>query len=243
MRLCPPPLFHPLPEWAGEYFRQIWTFLAVCDIIFLCPGIFFRFSPMDFPFSFVSVMTVPGRGEVDVNVTNDRFNELMDKVRNRDVDALKEIYSEYAGYVYHIAFSMLNHREDAEDVASDVFVKLWDRADQVQKRGSHKGYLATVTRNLALDLLRKTSRREAYDEHAIGNMASNEDLEERVTDSVLVEQLLGTLNEDCRLILHLKYYGGLTLDEIASSMGLPVGTVNWKYAQARSVLRRCGYEA
>ena len=165
----------------------------------------------------------------------------MDRVRIRDMDALKQIYNEYSAYVYRIAFSILGHREDAEDVASDVFVKLWEKANQVERRGSHKGYLATVTRNLAIDYLRKTSRNQALDEHAIENEPAKVDLEKTVVDGVFVEQMLDSLDADQREILHLKYYGELTLDEIASVMSLPVGTVNWKYAKARSLLRRYEY--
>ena len=176
-------------------------------------------------------------------MTNNRFNELMHGVQNQDMDALKEIYNEYASYVYHIAFSIIGQKEDSEDVASDVFVKLWDKSVQFKPGEAHKAYLATITRNLAIDFLRKQNRivsLETNDEINV-EIPSEDDLEEAVLNSIAIEDLLSKLKPDLREILHLKFFGGMTLSEIASVLNVPLGTVSWKYATAQKVLRGYGY--
>lgn len=174
-------------------------------------------------------------------MTSFKFNELMKKVNDGDMSALKEIYSEYSAYVYQIAFAILKNKEDSEDVSSDVFLKLWEKSWQYKPGMFHKGYLATITRNLALDLLRRNSK--VVDFESVSPLSSSVgDAETLALDSVTIEDALNKLKSDEREVIHLKFFGGLTFSEIASVMGIPQGTVSWKYSKAMDVLRRCGYE-
>lgn len=177
-------------------------------------------------------------------MTNEQFNECMCRVKTRDVDALKAIYNAYFSYVYQTAYALLQQKENAEDIASDVFMSLWDKAGTFKPGKSHKGWLATITRNLAIDFLRKNGRVVGSDDDVDGELSSQmstDSFEDDVLNKVTVEQLLSKLSSDQRLIIHLKFFGKLTLDEIAKVMEIPVGTVNWKYAKARELLRRYNY--
>ena len=171
-------------------------------------------------------------------MTNECFNALMERIKKKDSSALHEVYVEYHAYIYRIAYNVLCHREDAEDVASDVFVRIWDKASTFTDGTSHKGWLATLTRNMAIDLLRKQGRtypcEVPEDTPALDSMS---DVEKRID----VERFLSRFPSDMREILHLKFYGGFTLKEIADVMELPPGTVNWKYAEAKKMLRGYGY--
>lgn len=71
---------------------------------------------------------------------------------------LKDIYVEYLPYVYRVVYGIVGNKENAEDITSDFFVKLWSFAPKYRPGNGHKGYLATIARNMAVDHLRKYRR-------------------------------------------------------------------------------------
>lgn len=171
-------------------------------------------------------------------MTDEQFGQLMNRMKQKDMSALKDIYEDYSGYVYHIVFSVVGQKEDAEDIASDVFVSLYEKAGQFKAGGSHKGYLATIARNKAYDFLRKQSRVVPYDEF---DEKAVIDVEDAVVRKMDVASLLDGLSSEEQQIVHMHFFGGLKFSEIASILGIPEGTVNWKYANIKKVLRRYEY--
>lgn len=89
-----------------------------------------------------------------------QFEEAVARMTQGDKTALKEIYESYAGYIYRIVYEVLRNRENAEDVTSEFFIRLWNKAQQFKPGSGHKGYLATMARNMAIDFLRKYRREE-----------------------------------------------------------------------------------
>ena len=171
-------------------------------------------------------------------MTDEQFDQLMNRLKKKDMSALKDIYEAYSGYVYHIVFSIIGQKEDSEDIASDVFVSLFEKAGQFHTGGSHKGYLATIARNKAYDFMKKQSRVIVDDEFL--DVASDE-TEDDIVRRIDVEDLLNRLSPEERQIVHLHFFGGLKFCEIASILGIPEGTVNWKYSNIKKVLRRYQY--
>lgn len=171
-------------------------------------------------------------------MTDEQFDQLMNRMKRKDISALEDIYGEYSGYIYHIVFSIVGQKEDAEDIASDVFVSLFEKANQFNTGGSHKGYLATIARNKAYDFLKKYGRvvvEEELPEDA------NDRMEDDIVKRIDVESLLNKLSADERQIVHMHFFGGLKFSEIAEILGIPEGTVNWKYSNIKKVLRRYEY--
>ena len=68
------------------------------------------------------------------------------------------------------------------------------------------------------------------------------DVEAEVVQSMSVQAAMETLKPAERQIVSMKVLGDLTFKEIAGIMGIPMGTVTWKYQNAIKKLRRCGYE-
>ena len=184
-----------------------------------------------------------------------QFEEAMARMVRGDKTGLKEIYEAYIGYIYRIIYEVLRSRENAEDVTSEFFIRLWDRAEQFKPGNGHKGYLAAMARNMAIDFLRKHRREDLTallqdlgagpEEEENGsryqNAAENR-VEQQVVSDLTVEQALGKLKPSERQVVSMKVLGGLTFKEIAENMGIPMGTVTWKYQNAMKKLRRCGYE-
>lgn len=190
-----------------------------------------------------------------------QFERAVARMIQGDKTGLKEIYENYAGYIYRIIYEVLQNKENAEDVTSDFFIRLWDKAEQFKPGNGHRGYLAVMARNMAVDFLRKHRREELtalmqdlgagseeeargaeiYQKNA-GFLKGADAVEEEVLGNMTVSQALATLKPAERQIVSLKVLGELTFKEIAECMKIPMGTVTWKYQNAMKKLRRCGYE-
>ncbi|MCM1125806.1 MAG: RNA polymerase sigma factor [Lachnospiraceae bacterium] len=189
-------------------------------------------------------------------MTEHQFEQAVERMVRGDKTGLKEIYENYLGYIYRIIYEIVQSKENAEDIASEFFIKLWDRAEQFKPGGGHKGYLAAMARNMAIDFLRKHKREEltamlqdiesAPEESEkpgrSGINRSSADVEAEVVQNLSVQEAMALLKPGERQIVSMKVLLGLTFKEIAAIMELPMGTVTWKYQNAIKKLRRCGYE-
>lgn len=173
-----------------------------------------------------------------------QFHACMKKIKSGDKSALKEIYEAYIGYIYSVVFQVVRNKEDAEDITSEFFIKLWRLADTYRSGKGHKAWLAAIARNMAVDLLRK-NKREVLTEDFVDHMpenASDDDVEGEAVSDMSLKTALETLKPAEREIINMKIMGELTFHEIADILGQPMGTVTWRYQNAIKKLRRCGYE-
>lgn len=174
------------------------------------------------------------------------FDRCMERIRQGDKDALKEIYIVYGGYVFHLILGILGNRENAEDVTSEFFIKLWDIADKYVPGTGHRGWLSRIARNMAIDFLRAHKRELPYDmeepEFETAADGGENTTEGTVIGNMTVEEALAQLKPAEREVVHLKVIGDFTFEEIAKMLGSPMGTVTWRYREAIKKLRRCGYE-
>lgn len=178
-------------------------------------------------------------------MTEGRFERCIRAMNKGDKSGLKEVYEEYLPYIYGIMRGLFTSKEDAEDVTSEFFIRLWEKSDTYRPGSGHKGWLATIARNLAVDTIRKKRREEPMDlseEELLKAAGTEQSVEDQVVESMTMEEALLTLKDSERQIIHMKLMGGLTLQEIADIRGEPPGTVAWRYREALKKLRRCGYE-
>lgn len=174
-----------------------------------------------------------------ITVTETRFEECIRAMNRGDRDGLKEVYEEYVSYIYGIVRALLHNKEEAEDITGDFFVRLWEKSDTYKPGGGHKGWMATIARNMAVDYIRK-HKREEFSE-TVSEKESDENIEQQVLADISINEALATLKESERKVVHLKIMGELTFKEIAEILNQPMGTVTWHYNQAIKKLRRCGY--
>lgn len=195
----------------------------------------------------------------------DRFDACMTRICKGDKDALKEIYVEYMKYIFGIVFQVVGNHEDAEDVTADFFVKLWTNSDKYIQGNSHKAYLATVARNMAVDFLRKNKKEVLVSEFTteiseeenaensgtmvvsdakdnLSGQPQNSSVEQEVIEDITLKEALEKLKPREREVIHMKVMNDMTFKEIAEVTKAPMGTVTWLYRQAINKLRRCGYE-
>ena len=186
-----------------------------------------------------------------------QFADAVSRMVQGDKSGLRDIYEAYIGYIYRIVYEILQNKENAEDVTSDFFIKLWDKAEQFKPGTGHKGYLATMARNMSIDFIRKHRREELtalmqditcgpeeeeQSKSRLYRENTENETEEKVLAEMSVQEALSRLKPSERQVVSLKVLGELTFKEIAQIMEIPLGTVTWKYQNAIKKLRRCGYE-
>ena len=151
--------------------------------------------------------------------------------------------------VFRTALAALGSREDAEDAAQDAFVMAWRRLSGVRGDSTFKTWLLTITWRKALD--RRRSRRLWWSRQAVAfgddvdaspldDLATAEPNAERVTVSKnLAERAkdeITRLSPKLRDALLLAASGEHRYEEIAALLGIPLGTVKWRVAEARRLL-------
>jgi RNA polymerase sigma-70 factor, ECF subfamily len=170
-----------------------------------------------------------------------------------DPAAFARLYDEHSGSVYGAALRVLGNPATAQDVAQDVFLRLWrDPGRFDARRGDLGAYLRLMARSRALDLWRTAQAAgRATDRMKIAAGRDVPRPEEQPAVQAesgerrrTVRAALGTLPPPQREAVVLAYWGGLTADEIARRAGVPVGTaksrVRLGLQRMRAELERIG---
>jgi RNA polymerase sigma-70 factor, ECF subfamily len=157
--------------------------------------------------------------------------EVAERLLARDEDTLRAVIREYGGAVFATAKRVISDPTMAEEVAQDAFVVLWRRPGAFDpERGTLLAFLLGVTRNKAVDLVRKeeSARRTAASLLAEAEATSrqgpaNEEMveAERRRD---VKDALSRLSDVQREAIVLAYFGGRTYREVAEELEIPEGT-------------------
>lgn len=156
------------------------------------------------------------------------LDRLLLAVAGGDREAFARLYEVTRGAVYAASLGVLGNPQEAQDVTQDAFVRIWEAAPGYRSQGSPMAWMLTLTRNLALMVLRRESRKGELTEEewaAIPNREGPEADEDRLA----LRQVLDTLDEEERQIILLHAVSGLKHREIAALMEKPLSTVLSKY--------------
>jgi len=165
-----------------------------------------------------------------------RDRELLGRVAQGDVSALRVLYNEQAPRALAIARRILRNVEEAEDVVQETFLELWRRAPQFDgRKGGAVSWVITIARSRAIDRLRAagTAGRAiegaatSVDTHPTLPACPAEQTERRSTESRVAEAL-AALPKEQRQAIELAYFDGLSQTEIATKTATPLGTVKMR---------------
>jgi RNA polymerase sigma-70 factor (ECF subfamily) len=171
---------------------------------------------------------------------------LMSLIAQLQEEALTQLYERYSRVIFSLALAILNDRATAEEVTLDVFLRVWQKADSYRvEQAKVSTWLAHITRNQAIDVLRRRSVRldhSAVDWEAVRfEIASLEgDPQEFVELSLRREQVylaLAQLPAEQQQVLILAYFGGYTQRQIAETLKQPLGTIKTRLRLAMQKLR------
>lgn len=173
---------------------------------------------------------------------NDIGHELVIKAKNGDLTAFEEIYRLTSGFVFNVALRIARRHADAEDVTQEVFVKMHKNLGQFGFQSSLKTWLYRITVNTAISRCRKnTGEANAiakYKNH-LATEPANEPFANPIhkkDNETIVTALLARLDPDQRACIVLREMEGLSYNEIAEALNIPMNTVRSRLYRARETL-------
>lgn len=172
----------------------------------------------------------------------------MEQVARGDDEAFRCLVEKHQHAVVGTISKMTNHSPDSEDIAQQVFVRLWKSAKRYQPTAKFTTFLFTITRNLVFNATRQKSRRK---EHSLeeqegewhrsvadGTTSSRPDQSlANVEFREVVDQAIAALPEKQRLAVILRRYEQMPYEEIATTLDLSVSALKSQLFRARATLR------
>jgi RNA polymerase sigma-70 factor (ECF subfamily) len=157
------------------------------------------------------------------------------------VPTWEEVARDYGRFLYTVSFRLTGNREQAEDLVQDVLLRVRKGLASYQP-GSMEGWLSRIATNAFLDDVRKRKRRpvEAMPEDPERVLAGAPSADEALDQARLpddVQQALRDLPSEFRAAVVLCDVVGFSYDEIADSLGVPIGTVRSRIHRGRSMLK------
>lgn len=169
--------------------------------------------------------------------------QIVDRVRNGETRLFDQLVRRYQDPVYGMAARFTGGGADAEDVAQEVFLKVFRSLAGFKGEAKFSTWLYRVTFNLCADWLRRNRKpgRKAVAIEEAGEVRDGRvDLERSLLESEereRVNRALASLDERYRSVIVLLYYQKLPYEEIAAILGVPVKTVETRLYRARKMLR------
>ena len=179
-------------------------------------------------------------------MTDSDPRDLLERFRARDEGALAELYDLMGARAYGLAFRVLRDGSAAEDVVQQAFTTMWEQADRLDgARGSIQGLLLTVVHRRAVDAARTRQRHQSRSgpmefEPADGAptpmeaVVTADESRERTRE---VQAALQVLPDAQRQVVQLAYFDGLSQQDIATRLDVPLGTVKSRLRLAMQRLR------
>ncbi|MDB4459606.1 sigma-70 family RNA polymerase sigma factor [Akkermansiaceae bacterium] len=179
---------------------------------------------------------------------NEEDLALMAKVARGDEDAFAKIVAKHQRAVLGTVAKMTNQSSDTEDIAQQVFIRLWKSAERYQPTAKFTTFLFTITRNLVFNATRKKSGKNEYSFDALEGKW-RQSIEDKSSDSrpdklieqtelrQIIDQAISSLPEKQRLAVVLRRYEKMPYEEIAETLGISVPAVKSQLFRARTALR------
>lgn len=173
---------------------------------------------------------------------NDISVEVLSKAAEGDMRAFEEVYKATSGFVYNVALRIAHNSLDAEEITQDVFMKIFRNLKKFGFRSAFKTWIYRITINTALNHYRK-SRRQKSDkvdyESVSESLESNYSTAEEVIrddNEARLKVLLDRLSPEYKICLILREVEGLSYEEIAVTLKIPINTVRSRLKRAREAL-------
>lgn len=168
----------------------------------------------------------------------ERDGALVARARGGDNSAFDLLVRTYMEQAYRVAFRVVGHREDAEDLVQESFMAAHQYLDSFETGRPFGPWLIRIVLNRGSNLRRSRTRRSTEPEtDGVSDAPTGLDTSERSDTGRILHDALGTLSERQRMIVTLFDVDGLTSTEIGEMMELAPGTVRWHLHEARQHLR------
>ncbi|SEV96965.1 RNA polymerase sigma factor [Kaistella antarctica] len=167
-------------------------------------------------------------------------DQILSLLLSRDEKGFNYLYKNYSGALYGVIIRIVRYEVEANEVLQDVFVKIWNSVKSFDAtKASLYTWMLNIARNSAIDRLKSKS---------FQNDLQNQSIPDFVSDGIglsteqshefnEVQNRVNTLRDDYKVIINKAYFGGLTQEEIAEELQIPLGTVKTRTRAALIELR------
>ena len=152
--------------------------------------------------------------------------------------AFERLVEDRLDATYRLARLILRDAQEAEDATHDAFVRAWRDHGRLRDPERFDAWFGRILVNACRDRLRKESHRRHDDLATAAGATTASDPNRQVDDRDALERAFRTLNADQRIAVVLRYYRDFTVEQVARTVGAPVGTVRSRLHYALKELRR-----
>jgi RNA polymerase sigma-70 factor (family 1) len=176
-------------------------------------------------------------------IAADRIHYLQMRIaRFEDQQAYKELFTSFYSHLFHFALSVVKSKESAEEVVSDIFIKIWQKRKALEKINNLKVYLYVATRNIAFNYCdrQKRAATNSIDDFSVEFTSRYFDPEQLLITADMmsrIEKEIDKLPPKCKMIFKLVKEDNLRYREVAEILNISVKTVENQLAIA---LRKIG---
>ena len=167
---------------------------------------------------------------------------LIEAINNGDTKAYAQLVDRYKDLVYTLALRMLKHREEAEEVAQDTFIKVFKSLHKFKGDSKFSTWIYKVAYNTCLDTIKKNKKHlnnVAIDEYTFNKLDTIDNALDHIINEEkrdLIKKCINKLPEDSSALLTLFYFEELSLEEISKIINVEANTVKVKLFRARKKL-------
>ena len=168
--------------------------------------------------------------------------DTLEQASRGDIGAFEQVYKATSSFVYNVALRITRNSADAEEVTQDVFMKIYHNLKGFQFRSAFKTWVYRITVNTAINRYHKSKKEEKgrvdYD-NIIESLPDNRPALEGISQSdnqARLNALLDKLSPEHKSCLILREIEGLSYQEIAGALKIPMNTVRSRLKRARQAL-------
>lgn len=174
-----------------------------------------------------------------VNATTQiEIDQLVLRLKAGEHAAVSELYDRYSDALYGLSYKIVKSEEAAQDVLQDSFVKVWKKIHAYSsEKGSFFTWMLNITRNTAIDYLRKQKKMTSA---PIRDIENDVDIsgEQLNISTIGLRELVDNLEADHKILVEYLYFKGYTQQEVSDELGIPLGTVKTRIRTAVKELQK-----
>lgn len=154
---------------------------------------------------------------------------ILKRIASGEKSAVQECLDAYGGLVWSLARRMLSNVEEAEDAVQEIFIDIWKNAARFDEaQSSETTFVAMIARRRLIDRMRRAHRQPNIDslEDILAEPSSDRNLDMQISvEAKEAAKAMKNLRPEQRQVLHLSIVQGLSHQEIADALKMPLGTV------------------
>ena len=158
-----------------------------------------------------------------------REQQIIDAISAKDKKVFEALYKEHYRQLFAVALRYVRQAPAAEEIVHDVFLVIWNKAEQLTIQYSVKSYLYKAVVNASLNYIKKekteSGKQEVYMKVQVPDEQEQEERERKESLLLSLEKALDILPPKCKEVMYLSRFGKLKQQEIAAQMQISVKTV------------------